>query len=73
LISDEIGTILKFLQNGANLDHRDEYGMYVFHNIHNMWAIYASRSARVCEMLIQAGAELELEDDSGATALHHAF
>jgi hypothetical protein len=38
-----------------------------------MWAISSIRSARVCQTLIQAGAELELEDDTGLTALHYAL
>lgn len=38
-----------------------------------MWAVSSVQSTRVCQTLIQAGTELELEDDAGATALHHAF
>jgi ankyrin repeat protein len=38
-----------------------------------MWAVSSVESARVCQTLIQAGAELDLEDDTGSMALHHAL
>jgi len=53
---------------GADVNARSKGGGTVL-----MWAVSSFQSARVCDILIQAGAELEVEDQAGMTVLHHAL
>ena len=55
------------LDAGADVNARSKSSETVL-----MWAMFSAQSARarVCQMLIRAGADLELEDDTGSTALY---
>lgn len=55
------------LDAGADVNARSKTSETVL-----MWAMSSVQSARICQTLIQAGADLELQDVSGRTALHHA-
>jgi ankyrin repeat protein len=60
--------ISAIIDAGADVDARSKDSGTVL-----MWAISSAPAATVCETLLQAGAELELKDDTGATALHCAL